>query len=205
MRQILPGVWHWVTFHERIGSNVSSYYITAVEPAALVDPRVPREKIEWFDGHPRPENIFLTNRHHYRHSGEFAKRFGSKVWCHRAGLHEFRRGRKVAAFDHGDELPGGVLALEVGALCPEETALFIPEDDGIVCLGDAVIRRNSGPLRFVPDEYMGDDPEGVKRGLRRNLGRLLRRKFDALLLAHGSPIREGAKDALRAFLDHEDS
>ena len=29
-------------------------------------------------------------------------------------------------FDYGDELPGGVKAYEAGAICPDDTALYIP-------------------------------------------------------------------------------
>ena len=48
---------------------------------------------------------------------------------------------------------------------------------------------------------MGDDPEGVKRGLRESLRRLLDEDFDALLFAHGEPMSEGGHAALRAFVD----
>jgi hypothetical protein len=33
-------------------------------------------------------------------------------------------------------------------------------------MGDAVIRGEDGGLAFVPDEFMGDDADAVKRGLR---------------------------------------
>ena len=202
MRQILPGLYHWTTFHEGIQHDVDSYFVTAVEPAVLIDPRIPAEGLEWFERRPRPEHVYLTNRHHYRQSDRFEKAFGSKVWCHRDGLHEFKKGQKVAAFEHGDKLPGGVLAIEVGVLCPEETALHVPRSGGILCVGDALIRHGSR-LGFVPDEYLGEDPERVKRGLCRIFRNLLRRKFDHLLLAHGRPIRGGAKEKLGAFLDRE--
>ena len=38
---------------------------------------------------------------------------------------------------------------------------------------------------------MGDDPEGVKRGLHESLRRLLDEDFDALLFAHGEPMANG--------------
>ena len=46
---------------------------------------------------------------------------------------------------------------------------------------------------------MGDDPEGVKDGLRASLRRLLDEDFDALLFAHGDPMPTGGHAALRAF------
>lgn len=200
MQEILSGIYHWTTFHEGIREDVHSYYIAAVEPAILIDPRVPAEGLEWFRERPLPQHIYLTNRHHYRHSDQFENAFGAKVWCHQEGLHEFTQGQVVAPFHHGDELPGGILALKVGVLCPEETALLIPRVGGILANGDAIIRHNNH-LGFVPDSLMGDQPEAVKSGLRKVFRGHLERDFDHLLFAHGTPWIGGAKAALRQFLE----
>lgn len=201
MKEILPGMFHWKTFHKGIQAFVHSYYINATDPAVLIDPRIPAQGIEWFAAHGTPQHVYLTNRHHYRHSGRFVARYGVRVWCHRDGLHEFTQGEKVRGFSHGKELPGGILALKVGALCPEETALYLPLNGGLLSVGDAIV-RNRGKLSFVPDEYMGNNPKSVKRGLRKAfLEHLREREFDHLLFAHGAPWIGGAKDALRQFLE----
>lgn len=200
MKAILPGVFHWKTFHPGIGAYVHSYYLSATDPPVLIDPRVPAEGIEWFARHGAPRHIYLTNRHHYRHSDRFEARYGAQVWCHKDGLHEFTRGEKVRGFAHGRELPGGILALKVAALCPEETALYLAANGGLLSIGDAIVRAR-GRLGFVPDEYMGDDPEAVKRGLRKAFLKHLReREFDHLLFAHGAPLVGGAKQALGKFI-----
>lgn len=198
MQEILPGVHHWITFHEGIGQPVHSYYLSAAEPAVVIDPRVPAEGLGAFAARP-PAHALLTNRHHYRHSARFKEAFGLTVWCHRDGLHEFKQGEEVRPFLHGDTLPGGIHALPVGELCPEETALYFPPR-GTISLGDALIRVD-GELRFVPDDYMGEDPEAVRRGLKRSLAALLQRDFDHLLLAHGEPWIGGGKEGLRRFLE----
>lgn len=201
MKEILPGVFHWKTFHPGIQAYVHSCYTNATDPPVLIDPRVPAEGIEWFAAHGAPRHAYLTNRHHYRHSDRFAERYGVAVWCHKDGLHEYTHGEKVRGFAHGRELPGGVLALKVAALCPEETALYLPLDGGILSVGDAIV-RDRGKLGFVPDEYMGDDPEGVKRGLVEAFRKHLReREFDHLLFAHGAPLIGGARNALLRFLE----
>lgn len=201
MREILPGVFHWTSFHEGIGEEVHSYLVTAIDPAVLIDPREPAEGLEWFRRHGPPAHAFLTNRHHYRHSGRFAEAFGTETWCHQAGLHEFTHGETVRAFEHGAVLPGGVEAVKVGALCPEETALLLPCADGIVALGDAVIGTAS-ELAFVPDGLMGEDPETVKHGLKKALERLLQRDFRHLLLAHGEPRIGTGKEDLQRFVEY---
>ncbi len=199
MEEILPGVFHWKTFHEGIEQDVHSYYISVTAPAILIDPRVPDEGVKWFEKYKAPEHIYLTNRHHYRHSGRFKKTFKATVWCHKDGLHEFTKGEQVKPFKHGDKLPGNIVALPVGVLCPEETALYIPASDGVISIGDAIVRYD-GELGFVPDYLMGDDPEGVKIGLRKVFLSMLETEFDHLLFAHGEPWIGGAKRGLRRFL-----
>jgi hypothetical protein len=181
--------------HPRIGIEVSSYYLDGER--ALVDPLEP--KCGWDRLPSRPEHVLLTNRHHYRDAGSAVERWGATVWCPEPGLHEFVNGEPVRGFRFGEELPGGVVAIEIGALCPDEGALLIPRARA-VALADGVIRDGTGPLRFVPDDYMGDDPEAVKAGLRRAYARLAReRAFDHLLLAHGAPWLDDGRRALAAF------
>jgi glyoxylase-like metal-dependent hydrolase (beta-lactamase superfamily II) len=73
----------------------------------------------------------------------------------------------------------------------------------VLLFADALIRGRDGELAFVPDQYMGDDPEGVKQGLVAKLRRLLDEDFDALLFAHGAPVASGGKAALRDFVDRQ--
>jgi hypothetical protein len=197
MREIGPGVHHWKARHPRIQVEVSSYY---VEPAAtLVDPLEPSEGIEWFESRTKPERVVLTNRHHYRHSDRFAEEFGCPVLCNERGLHEFDDGREVEGFAFGDAVAEGITALEVGVLCPEETALHIEVGDGFIALADSL--TNYEELGFVSDSLLGDDPEAIKRGLTESFRRLLDLEFDGLLLAHGDPIVPGGKRAIRRFVE----
>ena len=94
------------------------------------------------------------------------------ILCHRAGLHEFRDGPEVEGFAFGDELAPKVQALEVGAICEEETALHIDRGRGALAIADGLI--NYGGIRFVPDNLIGDNPEVIKERLRRSYARLAR-------------------------------
>jgi hypothetical protein len=199
MNEILPGVFHWTAFHPRIRLEVSSYYVTANDAQALIDPMLPDEGVEWFSEHGPPQVILLTNRHHYRHSDRFTEEFGCPVLCHEAGLHEFKGGPPVQGFAFGDDVANGVLALEVGALTPEETAFHVDAGAGALSFGDALVNVSGSGLGFVPDELIGDDPGAVKEGLRESFRRLLAHDFAALLMAHGEPMPTGAKAALIQF------
>jgi glyoxylase-like metal-dependent hydrolase (beta-lactamase superfamily II) len=105
------------------------------------------------------------------------------------------------AHRHGCELvlPPGY---EVDAICPDETALYIPAHGALAC-ADGVVRWSAGDaLGFVPDELM-DDPEQTKQALREAYRRLLGLDFDLLLLAHGEPVIGAGRQALGEFVDHE--
>lgn len=196
MREILPGIFHWTATHPKIRMEVSSYYLQPER--VLLDPLIPQDGLAGFD--PPPEQIFLTNRHHYRDCAEISARFGCKIWCSAAGLHEFTHGEEVHPYEFGETLPGGIETIEIGALCPDESALFIARESGCIAVADGVIRIADGPLQFVPDALLGDDPAAVKKGLRQAYGKLLGLDFDTLLLAHGEPLVGGAKQALQRFI-----
>lgn len=198
MNEVLPGVLHWTTYHEGIGEPVHSHF--AVESAALIDPRVPEDGVEAIARYGRPERILLSNRHHLRHSEQFAAAFGCPIRCHEAGLHEFGNGPDVQGFRFGDEVAPGITALEMGALTPEDTVFRLTAGPGALLFADGLIRRSDGGLDFVSDPLMGDDPAGVKAGLRASLRRLLDEDFDALLFAHGDPLPSGGHDALARFV-----
>jgi hypothetical protein len=198
MQEMRTGLHHWTATHPRIQMQVSSYF---VEPSrTLIDPMVPPDAgLEWFRDHP-PERIVLTNRHHYRDSAAFADEFGCPVLCHEAGLHEFEDGPDVDGFSFGDRLADGIVALEVDAICPEETALLIDIEGGALAFADGLIRYG-GELGFVPDQLLGDDPDAVKRGLVEAFARLAEHDPDCLLFAHGDPLLGGGGEALRRFVD----
>ena len=198
MNEVLPGVLHWTTFHEGIGSPVHSHFDVAA--AALIDPRVPEDGVDAVARYGRPERILLSNRHHLRHSERFAEVFSCAIRCHEAGLHEFDDGADVVGFRFGDEVAPGITALEMGALTPEDTAFRLQAGPGALLFADGLIRDGDGALSFVPDSLMGDDPEEVKRGLLESLRALLEEDFDALLFAHGEPLPSGGREALRDFV-----
>ena len=211
-REIRPGLFHWTAAHPKIQVQVSSYWIAHAR--VLLDPLLPPGGVEWLRVEGPPAHVILTNRHHWRHCSEIVDAFGCPVWCNELGLHELdeEAGRdRVRGFRAGDGLPGEIESHEVGALCPDETALRFALPGGGACLAiaDGVVRigegaRGDGPLCFVPDFLLAEDPseaESVKRGLRDACARLCELEWDTLLLAHGLPLLENAREELRSFAE----
>jgi glyoxylase-like metal-dependent hydrolase (beta-lactamase superfamily II) len=200
VQEIAPGIFHWITFHQGINMQVCSYY---VEPAGVViDPMVPDDGFEVFDGHTPPQQALLTIRHHYRGCDEFKERFdGLTVACHEAGLHEFEgTDRVVEGFSGGDEVAPGITAVATDAISPDDVTLHITHGGSALAFGDGLVRPPGGPLMFVPDNLIGDDPETVKAGLYDAYRGLLERDFDTLLFAHGEPLVGGGHAALKEFV-----
>ena len=194
MEELLPGVWHWTATHPDTGSEVSSYWVRPSR--AVIDALLPGEGISPFEEDP-PEQVLLSNRHHLRHAERFAEAFGSAISCSTPCLHEFDNGPEVVGFDFGERVAPGIEALEIGAICPDESALHLREA-GALAIADG-IRHYDGEMSFFSDSLLGDDPEGVKAGLRRAYRGLLDHDFDNLLFAHGEPLIGGGKEALRRF------
>jgi hypothetical protein len=205
VNEVLPGVFHWTAAHPKIHVQVSSYWLDG--SGVLFDPLVPPEDgLDWFAKRSvSPALVLLSNRHHYRESERFAERFGCPVRCNRVGLHEFSGDEAVEGFDVGDEFAGGaVVACELDAICPDDTALYLPAQRALL-LADGVVRGGpaggDGPLGFVPDALM-DDPPATKRALLDAGARLLEElDFDHLLLAHGGPVIDNGRVLLQDLVD----
>jgi hypothetical protein len=197
MKEIAPGIWHWKARHPRIGVDVSSYFLP--EPAVLLDPLAPDPVPERLEEVGPPRAALLTNRHHYRDCSKLHERFGCEIRAPRTGMHEFAEGEPVEPYDFGEALAGGAVhAHEVGAICPDEAALYVPSLRALA-VADGVI--NYGGLGFVPDNLM-DEPEQTKERLKAAYhGLAAELDFDHLLLAHGEPVIGGARNALRRFAE----
>jgi hypothetical protein len=197
MQELLPGIFHWTTFHDGIGARVSSYY---VEPAgALIDPRVPDDGLDAFAGRGRPQQVVLSSGLHARHAMQFADAFGCVVRASPEALDRLGGDLVAQPYTYGDVIAPGIRAIHIGSIAPDEYALHISVAEGAIAFADA-LNRYAGVLGFFADALLGDDPAKVKDGLKNAFQGLLTRDFDHLLFAHGDPLIGGDKAALRDFL-----
>ncbi len=214
MNEIIPGVWHWTAPNPSIGGKqVSSYWLEA--SGVAIDPLLPPDDgIAWFASRRVPPSaVVLSNRHHYRDSGAITDRFGCAVQVPALGLHAFEDDQPVVAYEPGDSLPGGLIAVHVGVLSPDDGGLY-HEVSGSLWLADTIVRSATDPdarIGWVLDALMDDPPE-TKRRLLEVFERILDEyAFGNLMLAHGLPligngraelarfVREGGRTALDAF------
>jgi hypothetical protein len=195
MNEVVPGIFHWTTFHEPIRANVSSYAIPSA--GIVVDPKIPDDG---FDDLPEsPEQVVLTTGHHGRDAEAFAEEFGIPIRASFQARDHLGGALEIEPMNDGDEVAPGVTYIHVGKLADDEGALHIAVERGAIAFADA-LNSYSGGLAFFPDELLGAHPDRVKAGLRDSFRGILDRDFRHLLLAHGEPILHHGSTELREFV-----
>lgn len=195
MREIVPGIFHWTTFHDAIRTRVSSHYVPSA--GIVIDPKIPDDGLDALPGKPR--QVVLTCGLHTRHAQEFAEAFDIPIRASSEAADRIGEALDVEPYDDGDEIAPGVSAIKIGKLCPDEDALHIAVGAGAIAFADG-LHRYGEALGFFSDDLLGDDPQAVKTGLKQAFEGLLLRDFDTLLFAHGEPLVNGGKAALRDFV-----
>jgi glyoxylase-like metal-dependent hydrolase (beta-lactamase superfamily II) len=212
VQEIAPRLWHWTAPHpdwkpssrgkDGLGWDeiVSSYALVADGALVLVDPQVPADPADsarfWealdrdVEGRGAPA-IMISIHWHARSAQEIAKRYeGSTVWAP-AGSPK----GKIPSTDiyaAGDRLPLGIEAHDLGRL--KEVVLYLPSHRALV-FGDVILDG----VRICPESWLG------KRVTRKDaadaLRPLLDKDFELLLLTHGGPVTDGAREKLERALE----
>jgi Metallo-beta-lactamase superfamily len=191
------GLRHWTAVHPNIGSEVSSYAL--VPEGVVLNPLLPDGDRGVLDG-CELRAIVLTNRHHVRDAERLATESGVAIHAPAVGLDDLRGlDAAVAGYADREGLPGGLQAIEVGVLSPDEFAVLAPQYRALA-VADGARRKGDGPLEAMPDGLLGDDPEAVRRGLGERYAELAAElEFDHLLLAHGLPVIGDGRGALARY------
>jgi glyoxylase-like metal-dependent hydrolase (beta-lactamase superfamily II) len=212
VEQVAPHLWHWAAPHpEWKPSNrgkdgrgwdqiVSSYALVADDSLVLIDPQVPEDQSDaarlWeeldrdVEAHGAPA-ILISVHWHARSAEVIAGRYdGSSTWAPADTLdHALLEGART--YDTGDELPAGIRVFD--AAMPGERALYLPSHKAIV-FGDAVLDG----VRILPQSWLkkGTTRQDVADALRP----LLDEDLELVLLTHGGPVTDGAREKLEQAL-----
>lgn len=192
--EVVPGVWHWRVTDERIGGSTSASHAVAVpEGTVLIDP-LPLVDTALARLEPVVA-ICLTAQCHQRSAWRYRKRYGVPVHAPETRPMDEEPDTRYRA---GDRLPGDLLVLHTPG--PEEAhySFLLEREPGVLFCSDLLMLAE-GSLRFVPFEYH-DDPAAT----RRSVESLLELEIGVLCLAHGEPIADDPKDAMRALLRQAD-
>ena len=192
--EVVPGVWHWLIRNANIGGAISSSHAVATDAGcALVNPV--RLAADALGALPPVEAILLDARTHQRASWRYRDELGAAVWLPEdAPPADEEPDRRYA---EGDILPGGLLAFRTPGPELPHYSFLLEREPGVLFCSDLIANDGEDTeLSFVPPEFH-EDPAAT----RRSVERLLDLPFTVLCLAHGAPVTDDPKGALRRLLE----
>jgi glyoxylase-like metal-dependent hydrolase (beta-lactamase superfamily II) len=191
-QEIVPGLWHWRVSNSNIGGHTSSSQaLLTREGLVLVDPvRLAEVALAAL---PRPMATLLTARCHQRAAWRYRREFGAEVWLPDDATAADEQPDHTYA--DGDRLPGGLKAFRTpGPEWPHYSFLY-EGDPGILFCSDLLSADDAGALHLINPAYH-DDPAAT----RTSVEKLLDMEFGILCLAHGAPVTDDPKAAIRDVL-----
>ncbi len=194
--QVLPGLWHWSIRNSHIGGHISSSQaLLTREGLVLVDPVRLDDAAR--GALPRPMATLLTARCHQRAAWRYRREMGTPVWLPEDAADADERPDHT--YTDGQILPGDLRAFRTPGPEWPHYSFFNEAAPGIVFCSDLLSRDEDGELRII-DPALHDDPAAT----RASLERLLDLPFGILCLAHGAPVTDDPKAALRRLLARDD-
>jgi hypothetical protein len=191
--EVVPGVWRWWVQNELIGGAESTSHAVRVDGGVVfVDPvRLAEDALAALG---KVTAVCLTAQCHQRSAWRFRRELGARVWAPE-GTRPMEE-EPDERYGEGDVLPAGLRAVHTPG--PEEVHYsFLREGDpAVLFCSDLLTHYEGRDLDFVPLRYHSD-PEQT----RRTVEGLLELDFAVLCLAHGAPLADDPKTAIRALLE----
>jgi hypothetical protein len=181
MQELRPGLWTWTARHpswtekdEEWGPEVRSYAYDTGSCLVFFDPIAPPTLLEGVV-EAKDVAVLLTAAWHRRSADECVQRFGAHVHA------------------PGDAPPADVEAR--GTYYEDEVAYWIPRHGALV-VGDAFLAEDDFKMQ---DEWL---PPGMTREqMYAGLRSLLELPVELVLVTHGEPVADDARERLRAALE----
>ena len=198
MQQTVNGFWMWSAWQPDRNLHFNSYFLTGDGGNLVVDPLplsdADAAEIEAQGG---VAWIVVTNRDHERATKELAERFGAKVAC--GGDASLLRVPVDRVLADGEEIAGATVVSLDGLKTPGEIALWFPDRNRTLVVGDALWGTPAGVLRLMPDDKLGDAPRAAL-----SLRKLLALWPLHVLVGDGTPVFGRGLEALRACVEARD-
>jgi glyoxylase-like metal-dependent hydrolase (beta-lactamase superfamily II) len=191
VEEVAPGVWHWLVRDDRINAWSSAHGVSSDDGTVLVDP-VPLAS----EALARLGNVVavcITAGTHQRSAWRYRRELGARVYA--PALSRQIDEEPDVRYGDGDSLPGGLTAIFTPGAGTTQHTFVLDRDGGIAFVPDLVTNYPRRGLAFVAERHL-HDPEEMRRSVRK----LLDLPFTLLCLAHGAPVRDEPKTALRDLL-----
>jgi glyoxylase-like metal-dependent hydrolase (beta-lactamase superfamily II) len=194
--EVAPGVWHWLVRNERIRAWSSAHAVSSDEGTVLVDP-VPLAS-EALAQLGDVTAICITAGTHQRSAWRFRRELGARVYA--PALSRQIDEEPDERYGDGDRLPGGLGAVFTPGAGTTQHTFVLDREGGIAFVADLLTNYPGRGLAFVAERHL-HDPEEMRRSVRK----LFDLPFALLCLAHGAPVRDEPKAAIRALLAGDDA
>ena len=198
IEHLFPWLLHWTIDDERIGDFRSdAFAVQTADGTILIDPLPLAGSAQ-----AELENvcaIFLTHGNHQRSSWRYRRELGAAVYVPSgvSGLDE----EPDNYYREGDQLPGGLQAIEATCFKAAACYLLYTHTDGQTALfcGDLICQDVGGPYRFpIEPSYFTRGPGEA------DAQRLVETGATILCTAHAVPSIDGANEALEEAIKRPD-
>lgn len=196
LQQVADDLFLWQHYDPAVKAELFATAIACAGQTWLVDP-IPLAETDLpllAKGSP-VGGVIVTNGNHLRASLAFAERFSVPIYA-RQGVLLDAAPSSSRLIEDGTEICPGLEAITIEGAAPGEIALHATADGGSFIVGDALINFEPYGFTFLPRKYCSNE-----NAMRRSIQRLLERKAERLLFAHGTPILKKASERLRHLLD----
>jgi glyoxylase-like metal-dependent hydrolase (beta-lactamase superfamily II) len=194
--EVAGGVWHWLLRDERIRAWSSAHAVSSEDGTVLIDP-LPLAP-EAFARLGDVTAICITAGTHQRSAWRYRRELGARVYA--PALSRQIDEEPDVRYGDGDRLPGGLVAVFTPGAGTTQHTFLLERDGGIAFVADLLTNYPGRGLAFVAERHL-HDPEEMRRSVRK----LLDLPFGLLCLAHGTPLRDEPKDAIRELLARDDA
>ena len=204
--QIAPSLLIWQTYDPALKADLFSTVITTRNGSFLVDPiPLADTALAQLLNAGSVSGVIVTNSNHLRAAADFAARFSVPIFSHAETFPgqafpgtKVRQSDGLVRWQVGD---GGKICDELAVIGIEgaaagEIVLHSATNGGTLITGDALINFEPYGFTFLPHKYCSNEKER-----RRSLRKLLTRKAERMLFAHGPPILSRAGERLQQLLD----
>jgi glyoxylase-like metal-dependent hydrolase (beta-lactamase superfamily II) len=191
VQEVAPGVWHWLVRDDRISGWSSGHAVSSEGGTVLVDPvpLAPEALTELGD----VTAICITAGTHQRSAWRYRRELGARVYA--PALSRQIDEEPDERYGDGDPLPAGLAAVFTPGAGTTQHTFVLDRDGGIAFVPDLFTNYPGRGLAFVAERHLHDPDE-----MRRSVRKLLDLPFTLLCLAHGAPVREEPKKAIRDLL-----